>query len=70
MITYAAIFKPIDLFDPSTEAVLMYLFVFAVALVVLKLLLRKHYHSLIDQLPDDVKATSGRKSKEGEQEVR
>lgn len=53
MFTYAAIFKPIDLFDPSTEIVLVWLFLLAIGLVVLKFWLRKRYHALIDQLPAD-----------------
>lgn len=53
MFTLAAIFRPIDLFDPSTEIVLAYLFVLAVGLIVVKVLLRKKYHALIDQLPAD-----------------
>lgn len=53
MFTYAALFKPIDLFDPSTEVILAYLLALAIGLVVVKVLLRKRYHALIDQLPDD-----------------
>ncbi|PIV89940.1 hypothetical protein COW46_05415 [Candidatus Gracilibacteria bacterium CG17_big_fil_post_rev_8_21_14_2_50_48_13] len=48
MLHYAALFRPIDLFDPSTEILLGYLFVAAIGLVVLKIVLRKKYTAFIE----------------------
>lgn len=47
MLPYASLFRPIDLFDPSTEIMLGYLFVAAIGLVVLKIYLRRRYHAFV-----------------------
>lgn len=64
MITYAALFKPIDLFDPSTETILLLLFVVAVGLLVVKFFLRKRYHTLIEQLPEELEEPMGHMEQE------